>query len=131
MAYVHPTTRSVRLGLRARLRATREARMASPRARERLAGQLERAIARATEPRARFTAAIPVVREAADDARGALLDLAERLRGPRPVDPEGVRLAHELLVDGGGPLYVHGDHGELRAAALRALGALDGHGARR
>jgi hypothetical protein len=131
MAYVHPSTRPIRLGLRARLRATRDARMASPRARERLAVQLERAIARATEPRARFTAAIPVVREAAGDASGALLDLAERLRGPRPVDPEGVRLARELLVDGGGPLYVHGNHGELRDAALRALGALDGHGARR
>jgi hypothetical protein len=131
MAYVHPSTRPIRLGVRARLRATREARMASAHARERLAGQLERAIARANEPRARFTAAIPVVREAGAEARGALLDLAERLRGPRPVDPDGVRLARQLLVDGGGPLYVHGDHGELRDAALRALGALDGHGARR
>src|SRR5262245_2259504 len=131
MAYVHPSTRPIRLGLRARLRATREARMASPRARGRLAEQIERAIARATEPRSRFTAAIPVVHEAAGEARGALLDLAERLRGPRAVDPEGVRLAHELLVDGAGPLYVHGNRGELRAAALHALGALDGHGARR
>jgi hypothetical protein len=61
MAYVHPSTRPIHLGLRARLRATREALMASPRARGRL----------------------------------------------------------------------HGDHGELRAAALSALGALDGHGAGR
>ncbi|HKE81474.1 MAG TPA: hypothetical protein VKB54_19300 [Solirubrobacteraceae bacterium] len=131
MAYVHPSTSSIHLGLRARLRATREARMASPHARGRLAEQLERAIARATEPRRRFTAAIPVAGEAAGEARGPLLDLAERLRRPRPVDPEGVRLARRLLVDGTGPLYVHGAHGELRAAALRALGALDGHGARR
>jgi hypothetical protein len=66
---------------------------------------------------------------AAREARGALLDLAERLRGPRPVAPAGVRLAQELLVDGAGPLYVPVHRGDLRAAALEALGALDAHGA--
>ena len=65
---------------------------------------------------------------AAGEARGALLDLAERLRAPRPVDPDGVRLARELLVDGCGPLYAPAEPGDLRAAALRALRALDGHG---
>ena len=58
-------------------------------------------------------------------ARGVLLDLAERLRAPRPVDPDGVRLARELLVDGCGPLYAPAEPGHLRAAALRALRALD------
>jgi hypothetical protein len=71
------------------------------------------------------SAARPGLRE----ARGALLDLTERLRGPRPVAPAGVRLAQELLVDGAGPLYVPAHHGELRAAARQALGALDAHGA--
>jgi hypothetical protein len=52
------------------------------------------------------------------------------LRAPRPVDPGGVRLAHRLLVDGAGPLYVSTDPDELRAAALEALRALDAHGAR-
>jgi hypothetical protein len=117
------------LGLRARLRATREARMVSAHARARLAGHLEDAIARADRPSAPFSASVPVCRPAVSQARGALLDLAERLRAPRRVDPDGVRLARRLLVDGAGPLYVAAEPGELRAAALEALRALDAHGA--
>jgi hypothetical protein len=85
--YTSPSAPSLRLGLRARWRAMREARMTSASARR---------------------------------------HLAERLRSPRPVDPDGVILAHALLVDGSGPLYVPQEPGELRAAALRALDALDG-----
>jgi hypothetical protein len=120
--------RVMHLGLRARLRAVREARMVSERARWRLAESLERAVARADDRRTRFTSAVPVSREAAGDARGALLDLGERLRAPRPIHADGVRLARELLLDGGGPLYVARRPGELRGAARRALRALDGHG---
>jgi hypothetical protein len=80
-------------------------------------------------PHGPFSAVVPVSREAVHEARGALLDLAERLRGPRPVAPHGVRVAQQLLADGAGPLYVPADHGDLRAAALLALGALDAHGA--
>jgi hypothetical protein len=121
----------LKLGLSARVRAVREARMASEHSRRRLAGQLEHAIGRAEQRYTPFSAAIPVCQAAAaGEARGALLDLAERLRAPRPVDPGGVRLAHRLLVDGAGPLYVSTDPGELRAAALEALRALDAHGAR-
>ena len=134
----HAQTRSIaaprvlRLGLRPRLRAVREARMASEHARRRLAGQLENAIARAERRYTPFSAAIPVCHEAAaGEARGALLDLAERLRAPRRVDPDGVRLARELLVDGAGPLYAPAQPGQLRAAALRALRALDAYGADR
>jgi hypothetical protein len=119
----------LRLGLRARLRAAREARMVSAQGRARLAGHLEDAIARAERPHSPFSATVAVCRAAVREARGALLDLAERLRGPRPVAPAGVRLAQELLVDGAGPLYVPAHRGELRAAALQALGALDAHGA--
>jgi hypothetical protein len=120
----------LRLGLRARVRAVREARMASEHSRRRLAGQLEHAIGRAERGYTPFSAAIPVCHAAAaGEARSALLDLAERLRAPRPVDPDGVRLAHRLLVDGAGPLYVPADPGELCAAALEALRALDAHGA--
>ena len=125
-------SRILRLGLRARVRAAREARMASEHSRRRLAGQLENAIARAEQRYTPFSAAIPVCHEAAaGDARGVLLDLAERLRAPRPVDPDGVHLARELLVDGCGPLYAPAEPGDLRAAALRALRALDAHGADR
>jgi hypothetical protein len=119
----------LRLGLRARLRAVREARMASEQSRRRLAKHLENAVARAEQHYTPFSAAIPVCHAAAaGEARRVLLDLAERLRAPRPVDPDGVRLARELLVDGCGPLYAPAEPGDLHAAALRALLALDGHG---
>jgi hypothetical protein len=133
MAYVEtgPTTappRMPRLGLIARLRAVHEARMVSPRSRRRLAEDLEHAVARAEQKYAPFTSAVPVVHEAAGDARGALLDLGERLRAPRPVDADGVRVARALLLDGAGPMYVAGRPGDLRVAARRALWALDGRG---
>jgi hypothetical protein len=125
----HPETRSfdhsLRLGLPARIRAVREARMTSERSRRRLAEDLENAVARADQPSAPFRAVIPVCPE----ARGALLDLAERLRAPRHADPNGVRLARRLLHDGAGPLYAPAEPGELRAAVLQALEALDAHGA--
>jgi hypothetical protein len=129
----HAETRSfdhsLRLGLPARIRAVREARMTSERSRRRLAEDLENAIVRAERPSAPFSAAIPVCSEATGEACGALLDLAERLRAPRHVDPSGVRLARRLLHDGAGPLYVPAHPGELRAAVLQALEALDAHGA--
>ena len=120
-----------RLGLRTRVRAAREARMVSAHARARLAQHLEQAVGRADRPSAPLSASVPVCGPAVFQARGALLDLAERLRGPRHVDPDGVRLARRLLVDGAGPLYTPVCDTDLRAAALQALRALDGHGARR
>jgi hypothetical protein len=130
MAYAEPSSTTVappalHVSLRARWRASREARMASPRVRRRLAEDLEAAVVRAERPVARFSAVVPVSVDAARGARGALLDLAERLRSPRPADPTGVRLARRLLVDGSGPLYVPLEPGELRHAALQALWALD------
>jgi hypothetical protein len=116
----------IRLGLRARVSAVREAGMVSVRSRRRLAEAIEHSVARAENPRRGITAAVPIVREAARDARGALLDLAERLRAPRPVDADGMRQARQLVVDGSGPLYVESAPGTLRAAAIRAVEALDG-----
>jgi hypothetical protein len=124
-APTHPAP-VVRLGLRARWRAMREARLTSPRSRRRLAESIEGAVARAETGQRGYSAVVPVSVEAAHLARGTLLDIAERLRAPRPVDPRGVRLTHHLVVDGGGPLYVTLEPGELRAAALVALDALDG-----
>ncbi len=43
-------------------------------------------------------------------------------------DPTGVRLARHLLHDGAGPLHVPAEPGELRAAVLQALRALDPYG---
>jgi hypothetical protein len=130
MSYTHTqTTPVLRLGLLARWHAAREARMISQRKRRKLAKSIERAITRASGPPPFYTAVIPVAREAAGEAGSALHDLAERLRSPEPVDPDGVRLARALITDGAGPLYVPQEPGELRGAALRALWALDGRGA--
>ena len=119
----------LRLGLRARLRAAREARDARPCAlAPRLAEHLEHGHrSRPTRPRALLSAAVPVCRAAVLEARGALLDLAERLPRAAPRRPRRrARSRVELLVDGAGPLYAPVDPGDLRAAALRALRALDG-----
>jgi hypothetical protein len=124
-----PLAQAFRPGVRARWRAARDARIARPTPRRRLAEDLEQAIERAERLPAPFSSAVPVDRRAVREAHGALLDLAERLRAPRAADPAGVRLARALLTDGGGPLYVPGRPGDLRAAALRALFALDGPGA--
>jgi hypothetical protein len=115
---------------RARWRAARDERIAAVPARRRLAEALEGAIERSERGYTPFSAAVPVNRQAVRDARSTLLDLAERLRAPRAADPAGVRLARALLTDGGGPLYAAGHPGDLRAAALRALFALDGPGGR-
>ena len=85
----------------------------------RLAGQLENAIARAERRYTPFSAAIPVCHEAAA-RRGAPARPRRAPRAPRPVDPDGVRLARELLVDGAGRSTPRRP-GDLRAA-LRALG---------
>jgi hypothetical protein len=107
----------------------RDARITSERSRRRLAEEIEEAVARGGRRPRGLSAVVPVTGEAAHLARGVLLDVAERLRAPRPVDPAGVRLLRALLVDGAGPLYVPQEPGELRAAALRALSALDRPGA--
>ena len=52
-------SRALRLGLRARMRAVREARMASEHSRRRLAKHLENAVASAEQRSTPFSAAIP------------------------------------------------------------------------
>jgi hypothetical protein len=114
-----PTLKIERLwALRARsVRAARQQR--------RYAEGLENAVERAAGSRRSLTAAVPVSREAAGDARSVLLDVAERLRQPRPVQPEGMVQVQRLLTDGAGPMY-HGYPGDLRTTAMLILLALDG-----
>jgi hypothetical protein len=133
MSYSRPTsidlTRALRLGPLARARAVFEARLVSERSRRRMAASIDHCIDRAAHPRRGFTAAIPVSAEAADGARDALVALAERLREPGYIDPDGMRTVRTLLVDGAGPMYAPQWPGELRRAATRAREALDGRGA--
>jgi hypothetical protein len=56
--------------------------------------------------------------------RAELLAIAQRLRGPEPVDAQGVALVSELLGSNDSPFY-HG-RGDLRKAAWAAMAALDG-----
>src|SRR5258705_13861042 len=113
-----------RLGLRARWRATREARMASERFRRHLAERYEHAVDRAAQRRTPFTAAVPVCPEAGVDARGALHVVADGLRAPRPGEPAGVPVAGASFNKGGGPLYPPARPGDPRPAARRTVRAL-------
>lgn len=65
----------------------------------------------------------PVARTTVSEAGDDVLMLAQRLRAPEPVRPQGIALARLLLVDGTGPLYSAGD--ALPLVARRALAALD------
>ena len=105
----------------------RAGRLIAPRMRRRLARSLRRFVALARKPPARrapwpaaqppLPAGGPHVVHAAEE----LLELADRLERPGPVDPRGVAAACVLLTDGRGPL--HRDQGaEALAAAARAAG---------
>ena len=119
-AFGHPTTSAT-----ARLRrwwAADRRMTTAQRRRRRYAEGLEHAVERADRPWP-FTAAVPVSREATEGARAPLLDIAERLRQPRPVTGEGLAAVRRLLTDGAGPLY-YGPPGELRRVAQATLAAL-------
>lgn len=107
------------LGFATAQRLPREIRL-----RRRYAEGLEQAVERAGRGGSPFSAAVPVSREAGGAARAALLDLAERLRQPRPVTGYGLLQVRRLLTDGAGPLYT-GAPGQLQLQALAALVALE------
>ena len=71
--------------------------------------------------------ASPLDRPAVRECRPQLLALAARLYDQAlTVTPRGVLLTEQLLVDGSGPLYGHGDPAKLAAAAEHALTTLAG-----
>jgi hypothetical protein len=96
-----------------------------PPARERLATALDAILINAERPRAERDATVPLYRAEVEVARGEILRLVERLRDPRPVRPRGVALAHLLLTDETGPLYVASPNDELWRQVRRAAAALD------
>jgi hypothetical protein len=83
-------------------RALRAAQLTGPTMRR----QLARSLRRAVDPRPGLSAAVPAHPGVAADWREPLLGLADRLEAPSPVNPCGVARIHELLTDGGGPLYI-------------------------
>ena len=67
---------------------------------------------------------IPIRHEAVHECRVDLLELAERLLAPEPIDAAGVVLVTALVEDPSSPLYQHG--GDLAGAVRDARRALDG-----
>jgi hypothetical protein len=112
--------------------ALREAQLAGPRERERVAAGLERSL-RAPPPRMP-SAAVPIDRAAAEVARPILEELIAALRAPAAVDARGVALARSLVTDACSPLFLpphpeEADQEGLSRAARRALDALAPFGA--
>lgn len=71
------------------------------------------------------TAQVSVRSQAVRAAAPALQMLAQRLKGPLPIGPQGAARTKILLTDGSGPLYNPGSGSDLKTAARRALAALD------
>ena len=65
-------------------------------------------------PRGWYSARVPVERDQVLDAEWEIERLIGRLRGGRPIDDEGLRLARELLVERGSPLFERAERGALR-----------------
>jgi hypothetical protein len=102
--------------LRPRPRTTaRPHRRTRPRHRKTLATSFRHVIEDACAPRSPLTARVPVQRDQVLAARNDLEALIVHLHDlGHPVKPEGMRLAHELLCDGDGPLYQPAEPATLR-----------------
>ena len=95
------------------------------RRRRALARSYESVLREAHQSRVPLTARVPVRRDAVLAAEDDLERLAARLRDrDLPADPEGVRLANELLSEGTGPLYVWAEPFTLRRRVRVILEAL-------
>jgi hypothetical protein len=110
---------SEELELRARQLADRKTR-------NRLAAAIRHLIRIADGHRAPLTTPNPPFRPKQVQAnRSLLVELAERLRGPRSVALRGMALTSLLLTDGRGPLTTESDPATLERAVRAALAALN------
>jgi hypothetical protein len=102
--------------------------LADRKTRNRLATTISRLIRIADGYRAPITTPNPPFRPKQVQAnRSLLVELAERLRGPRSVALGGMALASLLLNDGRGPLTTENDPATLERAVRATLAALDKH----
>ena len=105
------------------LRATQ---LADRKTRNRLAAAISRLIRIADDYRAPITTPNPPFRPKQVQAnRSLLVELAERLRGPRSVALRGMALTSLLLNDGRGPLTTESDPATLGRAVRASLVALN------
>lgn len=102
----------------------RARRLQSRESRQRLALGLDRAVDQVQRPLL-YRGNSPVHPAAVREAVSTLQLLIRRLRGPRPVDPEGVARLEILLADRSGSLYNPDGEPDLRTAAQAALASLD------
>jgi hypothetical protein len=92
--------------------------------RERLSRSVRRIVDDARTDRPRSIARVPTERSEVLAAAWELDRIAETLLTPGPVAASGVAQVRLLLINGAGPLYSRDAPGGLRAAATRALDAL-------
>jgi hypothetical protein len=99
--------------------------LTSARKRLQLARSLEGVVDELRGP-VRLPGASPLNRVALRPHEQDITALAERLAAlDRPVAAPGMRFAHELVADGGSPLYDPAAAGEIHAVLARVLGALE------
>ena len=94
------------------------------RTRERLGRSVRRILDDARRDRPPSIARVPIQRSEVLAAAWELDRIAETLLTPGPVAASGVAQVRLLLINGAGPLYSRDAPGGLRAAATRALDAL-------
>jgi hypothetical protein len=93
-------------------------------ARRRLSQEIRSVLARAERPIHPMRATVPVCRCKIVEAREALLELAEQLISPVPVDARGVAQLRRLLRDGNGPVFRHPREDDLESELDAANDAL-------
>jgi hypothetical protein len=105
-------------GVEPRRTQTHEARarqLTRDRVRRNLARSLELLVEQVEDPpRLSLGAVVYPSRARVREARPLILTLASRLRSNAPVNPRGVAALRELLADGVGPVYTHGDPDALK-----------------
>jgi hypothetical protein len=98
--------------------------LGSPRSRAGLAASIRNLLDAAEEGPRGFTAAVPIQRRAILRERQLLLQLAADLESQDELEPRGIALVEQLLIDGGSPLYVEGPEPALHGALVHAHAAL-------
>jgi hypothetical protein len=117
--HAHALDREIACGVatwRSSRHATRSLQLTSRRRREGLAETLEDILRTAWGPRvvSLFTAVISPCRDSVMGCSNQLSDLVVSLRGPEPVNAEGIARLEALLCDGAGPLYAPNRLGDLQ-----------------
>ena len=105
--------------------ALRAGQLTAMRTREVVAHSIDDLLDEANRPRPLFSSRVPVDYVKVRAVRGRLADLAERLRAPGPIRPQGMALMVLLLTDVEQPLFGTGCTDDLMGAIIHARERLD------